>query len=74
MDITSWPGGEQKKSILSFVGGEVELSGTGLSFGWFEWRCAESFLKASAAKTTVFEVKCVVWSVDWNLSGPETNP
>ena len=54
-----------KKSIHSFVGG-VELSETGLSFGWFEWKCVEFFLKASTAKMTVFEVKCVFWPVDWN--------
>ena len=42
-----------------------------LSFGWFEWRCVEYFLKA---KITVLEVKYVFWPVDWNRSGPRTNP
>ena len=42
----------------------VELSETGFSFGWFEWRCVEFFLKASTAKNTVFEVKCVFWLLD----------
>ena len=42
-----------------FHWGWVELSETGLSFGWFKWRCVKFFLKASTDKITVFEVKCV---------------
>ena len=51
-----------------------KLSETDFSFGWFEWRCVEFFFKASTAKITVREVKFVFWLVDWNLSGPRTNP
>ena len=53
------------KSICSFVG-RVKLSETGFSFGWFEWRRVKFLFKASTAKITVFEVKCVFWLVDWN--------
>ena len=64
MGITPWPGGEGEKAYVVLQG--VELSETGFSFGWFKWRCVEFFLKASTAKITVFEVKCVFWLVDWN--------
>ena len=33
-----------------------------------------ALLKASIAKMTVFEVKCMFWPADWNWSGPRTNP
>ena len=60
--ITFWPGGEREKHCR----GSVELSETGLNFGWFEWRYVEFFLKASIHKISVFEIKCVFWPVDWN--------
>ena len=40
MGITPWPGGEREKVYIG-----SELSETGLSFGWFEWRCVKFFLK-----------------------------
>ena len=43
----------------------VELSETGLSFGWFKWRCVEFFLKASTAKITVCEGFYILWG--WDL-------
>ena len=58
----------------SFCREWVELSETGFSFGWFKWRSVEFFLKTSITKITIFEVKCVFWLVDWNWSGPRTNP
>ena len=42
------------KSISCFVGSELKLSETGISFGCFEWRRVEFFFKASTAKITVF--------------------
>ena len=33
------------------------------------------FLESQHSQITVFEAKCVcVWSVDWNQSGPRTDP
>ena len=61
--ITPWPGSEREKAYIVFI---IELSETGLCFGWFEWRCVRFFLKASTTKIAVFEVKCVFWPVDWN--------
>ena len=52
--------------MSSFVGGELSFLKLGLSFGWFEWRCVEFFVKAITGKMTVFEVKFVFWPVDWN--------
>ena len=60
-----------RKTVPSFVGSELSL--LKLSF-WFEWRCIDFFMKANNAKTAVLGVKCVFWLVDWNWSGPRTNP
>ena len=59
------------KSIHSFVGGELSFLKLGsvlVGFSQpgdvknFSWRCENFFfLKASTAKVTVFEVKCVFW-------------
>ena len=43
-----------------------------LSFGWFEWRCVDFFLKASTAKITVFDIKLACrlelkWSQDKSM-------
>ena len=59
------------KSVRSFVGSELSFLKlvsvlVGLSGGVSN--------KASTAKITAFEVKCVFWLVDWNWSGPRTNP
>ena len=56
-----------------FCRGWLSFQKTGLSFGLFEWKCVEFFLKASIAKITVFEVKGVFWPADWNLSGTRTS-
>ena len=37
MDIIPLPGGEQEKSISSFVGRRVQHCETGIGFGEFEW-------------------------------------
>ena len=51
------------KSIRSLVGSELSFLKlvSGLSGG-----VSNFFFKASTAKMTVFEVKCVFWLVDWN--------
>ena len=54
------------KSVRSFVGSELSFLKlvsvlVGLSGG-----VSNFFFKASTAKITAFEVKCVFWLVDWN--------
>ena len=52
-----------RKSIHSFVGGELSFLKLGSVLVGLSGRCVNFVLKASIAKITVFEVK---WPVDWN--------
>ena len=54
------------KSIRSFVGGELNFLKLGSVLVGLSGGVSNFFLKASTAKITVFEVKCVFWPVDWN--------
>ena len=62
--ITPWPGGEQEKAY-------IVCSETGFSFGCFEWRCVEVFLKPAQAKSLVLRSMACrlesMWSQDKSI-------
>ena len=62
------------KCIHSLVGGELSFPKLGSLLVGLSVKVCQIFFIAITSKITVFEVRCVFWPVDWNWSGPRTNP